>query len=443
MGLTLSSAGIYWEENQAEHAVQHVQRILRKELALLSACQDVDLVSRGFALTKDPVFSARFAKAQRALQSLNEELKGLISDHQIESVDVGSTIDAAIFGLVKSSEKLKNTGRDTDALAQKLAMDQLRSIIARLMDDEARLLEQRKAASAVQEKYLWSAIGVQLFAGLGLVYAMRTALIRYDRETEEKIKILEDASKLAQRGKELAEEALQTKSRFLATVSHEVRTPMVGVIGLAELLSFEDLGSEANSSVHLILESSKRLLQILNNVLDAAKLHAGAYRLEYREFPVRTLIGDVTQLITPEALKKGIHITAQCDNEIPELVCGDELRVRQVLLNLGFNAVKFTEKGDVRVQARLKERISDNIVVSFSVTDTGSGISPEQQAGLFEPFVQLQDSTARVSGGSGLGLNISKNLVDLMGGEIGLTSELGKGSTFWFDIPFLERNCKI
>lgn len=238
------------------------------------------------------------------------------------------------------------------------------------------------------------------------------------------------------------QKALEAKGRFLATISHEVRTPMSGIIGLAELLNLQDLGPDNNEIVINIFDSCKRLLQMLNNVLDAARMEAGKVLLEHRKFPLRSVLGDVRQLIAADADKKHLAIEGYCDSRLPEYVCGDEVRLRQVLLNLAFNAVKFTPSGRVNISCTLKED-TPVLVAHFVINDTGSGIAAEDIEKLFKPFSQTTDSTKNTLGGAGLGLSISKEIVTLMGGEIGVESELGKGSSFWFDIPFAESNCKI
>ncbi|MBS1953305.1 MAG: PAS domain-containing protein [Cyanobacteria bacterium SZAS-4] len=247
---------------------------------------------------------------------------------------------------------------------------------------------------------------------------------------------LQVARDLALVAKSTAEEALETKSRFISTISHEVRTPMTGIIGLAEVMCIQDLGDENNTCMQAIFDSSKRLLQLLNNVLDAAKLETGKVMLEHRRFPIQVVLGDVRQLIRPEASKKNLEISGSCDSEIPDVVYGDEFRLRQILLNLAFNAVKFTNVGRVDIGAKLVSKSENRVVIRFEVLDTGRGLTSDQISRLFRPFEQAEVSVARVNGGTGLGLSICKDLVSLMGGTIGVESKPDSGSTFWFEIAF-------
>jgi osomolarity two-component system sensor histidine kinase TcsA len=253
-----------------------------------------------------------------------------------------------------------------------------------------------------------------------------------EREREIHAKMLDDSNRELRK-------ALETKTRFLSTISHEVRTPMTGIIGLTELLTHEDLGSDSNSIVKSIFESSKRLLQLLNNLLDASKMESGKFRLENSHFPVRAVLGDVRQLVSFEAERNKVDLTGVCDPKVPESIFGDELKTRQVLLNMVHNAVKFSRNGTVDVSVFLVEA-DDRKCVRFIVSDTGIGIKASDQAKIFEPFSQADDATKRTYGGIGLGLTISKQLVELMGGDFGFESEYGKGSTFWFQLPIANEN---
>jgi osomolarity two-component system sensor histidine kinase TcsA len=254
-----------------------------------------------------------------------------------------------------------------------------------------------------------------------------------DQEREASAKMLDQTN-------DELKEALEVKSRFLSTISHEVRTPMAGIIGMTEVLALEDLGDDNNVVVQNIFESSKRLLRLLNNLLEAARMESGDLHVENRDFPIRAVLGDVRQIVIREATSRSVAMDGSCDPLIPETVFGDELKVRQVLLNLVHNAVKFTQAGEVNVNASIVDKSPNCLSIRFSVKDTGIGIKPEDHDRLFQPFSQAQESTKRLYGGSGLGLSISKQLVETMGGTIGFESEFGQGSHFWFDLPFPLRH---
>lgn len=243
--------------------------------------------------------------------------------------------------------------------------------------------------------------------------------------------------------KETAEQALEVKTRFLSTVSHEVRTPMSAIIGLVEHINMITNDEEVSALSGLALDSSKRLLQILNDLLDASKLQAGALQLERRSFAVRPVLADLLQLVRTEADKKQVQVKTHVYHDVPETVIGDELRLRQILQNLAFNAVKFTDKGKVDIRVSVVGTSIGASTLRFTVTDTGIGMTQEQQRRLFKAFSKAEDSISRRYGGTGLGLNICRNLVQLMGGEIGVQSELNVGTTFWVHIPFQEDACLI
>jgi len=232
--------------------------------------------------------------------------------------------------------------------------------------------------------------------------------------------------------KEQAEAANIAKSQFLANMSHEIRTPMNGVLGMAELLLNSPLAEKQRHLADSVHRSGTALLSIINDILDFSKIEAGKLELERIEFGLRETIEEAVDLFADPASKKGLELTCYIPDDIPDNVIGDPVRLRQVLLNLVGNAVKFTPRGEVTVRAALLRQEPDTLTLKVDVADTGQGIPPQVQTRLFTAFSQADGSTTRHFGGTGLGLAIVKQLVQLMGGEVGLTSASNQGSTFWF-----------
>jgi len=236
---------------------------------------------------------------------------------------------------------------------------------------------------------------------------------------------------------EEAQRSAQAKSMFVATMSHEIRTPMNGMMGMLELLSRSALSPEQREMVEVIQESSRTLLTITDEILDLSKIEAGQVTLESVPFNLATLMSETAELVSAKAQAKGLELAWWADPSLPEDVIGDPVRLKQICLNLLANAVKFTERGSVILRLYALSDPNANPTVRFEVTDTGIGLSPEQQQRLFLPFSQADNSHMRHFGGTGLGLSICHRLTEMMGGQIGAVSAAGAGSTFWFEVPLV------
>lgn len=266
---------------------------------------------------------------------------------------------------------------------------------------------------------------VQMFLVVGIVIVRMTRLLAAEARSRDELAVARDE----------ALDASRAKSAFLATMSHEIRTPMNGVIGLNHLLLSTDLDERQRQYAEGVRTSGQALLSVINDVLDFSKIEAGRLELEHLDFDPVELLEGVAEVVAESAHAKQVELLAYWSPELPLALRGDAARIRQVLINLAGNAVKFTEDGEVVVRAHLAERTEDGVVIRFEVSDTGIGIAPGDVPRMFDSFSQADSSITRRFGGSGLGLAICRQLVTAMGGTLGVDSELGTGSTFWFTVP--------
>jgi PAS domain S-box-containing protein len=318
-------------------------------------------------------------------------------------------------------------GRTDYAFFPKSQSDAFRMIDEKVMTNGKVVEIEAEPVTTPKGTFTAHTLKVPIYDGSGRPHLLLIIL----EDVTEKIRVQSEI-RLA---KEQAEYANQAKSEFLANMSHELRTPLNGIIGITQLINEKEVSSEIKELFDIVKSSSESLLAIVNDILDLSKIEAKEVNLEKIQFDVYDAIHRVIQSLLPIASKKGLQVHHEIEFEKLH-VTGDPLRFSRILINLISNAIRYTEEGRVTVKALIKQRSHDNALLYIEVNDTGIGIAEQHQQTIFEKFTQADSSTTRRYGGTGLGLTITRELVELMNGHIGLESELGKGTTFWFELPF-------
>ncbi len=383
-------------------------------------------------------------------------------NHEI-FIDFFHTVDLAgngDEGLIKYQQHHKNTNNFYDVVITDIRMPKMSGITMSQLIKEKCIDQIIIVLSAHKDaEYLFELInmGITYFlpkpTSIETLYEMllKTSKIVYNRNMadkySEKLILLNRELELnvleLQQSKQKAEEATKLKDRFLANMSHEVRTPMNAIMGLSHILLRSSLKEKERQNVLKIENSAKVLLQIINDILDFSKIEAGKLYLESIEFNLNSVIKYVSTIIDVKAMSKNIEIIYNISDDVPQLLIGDPIRLGQILLNLIDNAVKFTHQGNVILHVNCIYTHNNHCLLQFDVIDDGIGIAKEKINTLFNAFIQADNSTTREYGGSGLGLSITKHLVQMMDGEINVTSSKGEGSTFSFavNLPYLDKKC--
>ncbi len=469
---------------ETSHLVENSQKVISSSQELLKLLLDMETGMRGFLITGNYVFLEPFHQANAVWHEKILSLKMLVLNNpkhslRLNEISVLQTVWLEEYAKIAIVARGNKNQSEEDALINvinliekqvgKDIIDKIRLIKDELIQEEKALMLLRQKEARNTEKVTKLAVvlgtSIALFVAFLFTFFVSSIIVKnlnvlvqgtkkitkgdFDSNikvsSNDEFSVLADAFNHMSNSLELSinkmEQAIQAKSDFLANMSHEIRTPMNGVLGMLTLLEDTKLSDIQKEYITSIRSCGDGLILVINDILDISKLEAGMLSLENKPFNIRRLVTETVFLLDEQASQKGITLHTSLDSNLPETLLGDRLRIRQIFLNLLNNAIKFTEEGHVTLAVSLTYQNDNKANLLFKVVDEGIGISQPDQNKLFLPFSQVDNSISRKYGGTGLGLVICAQLIKQMGGEIGVKSQLNKGSTFYFSLLFEETTC--
>jgi len=421
--------------------VSHSLLVLQESDQSLLCLMDCETAYRGYLITGRDEYLAPYEKCYGEVNSHIEKIANLTADNPSQQALIPElrSLAAKKIGFSQDVIAARKASRDAGNWKPGVAlinidtgkelMDKFRVLIDRVQKEETRLLAERQ--HRVEQLSTIGLCAILFFCAAIFVAAYWISSTA-DQFVKSEANLLETVTK----ARDQAIQSNLLKSQFVANVSHEIRTPLSGMLGVCELLAVSDTLSDTKELSALVLDSGRKLMTLINDLLDFSKMESGKFTLLEEDFSIELLLHDVATVMRPLAETRGVQLRVLSDSSLEGTFAGDSYRIRQVLLNLVNNGIKFTKQGEVVVSAKVVNQSGADANVRFEVKDTGIGISPEQIEQLFEPYVQADGSlTAKVYGGTGLGLSISKKLAELMHGSMGCESQKDQGSVFWFVVP--------